>query len=70
MNTKLCPICQKEVNFDLSEVHLIKEDEAGYEGLCEGCSAHVYLKFKLYKVEVTEFDDYMDVKNTQVFDIN
>jgi len=69
---KLCPLCKSEINFDLSEVHLIPSTdpmEAGYEGICENCCSHVYLRFKLHKIEVIEFDDLMEEKSSKVFNV-
>ncbi len=68
---KKCPICKKgEVDYSMSEVHLIPEttpQETGFEGICSECSSHFYLKFKLYQVDVTIYDEFMNEVDKKVY---
>ena len=69
---KQCPACHGDINWNMSEIHLIPNTipfEAGYEGICEKCYSHIYLKFKAYEVEVIEFDEYMEERKVRVFKI-
>lgn len=70
---KKCTKCDDgDINYDMTELHLIPNttpQEAGYEGLCDNCNAHYYLKFRLYAYEVIEFDDFMNEKEKEVIPI-
>jgi hypothetical protein len=64
---KKCQICKEgEIDYSMSEIYLIPEtnpQEAGFEGLCSKCSSHFYFKFKLYQVDITIFNDFMEEKD-------
>lgn len=70
---KQCPKCkQGEIDYSLSEVHLIPEtepQEAGIEGLCDNCQTHIYLKFKHYESELTPFNDFMDEEEKEIITV-
>jgi uncharacterized protein (DUF983 family) len=59
-----CPKCKEgKIDYSMSELHLINDSnpqEAGIEGLCSECQAHIYVKFKEFQYEVTEFDDLLE----------
>jgi uncharacterized protein with PIN domain len=62
-----CPECGEELEY-LSEVHLIantEPQETGIEGNCFKCGAMVYSQFRMYKAEVTLFDEYGNEKETK-----
>lgn len=67
---KTCPKCNKgEIDYSMSEVHLIPKtepQEAGIEGLCSECQTHVYVKFKEYETELTLFDDFMNEDEKEI----
>jgi hypothetical protein len=51
--------CDGKVDFSLSDIHLLDEDNhmrAGMEGLCLKCGASVYVKFLAINVEITNFE--------------
>ena len=62
-----CPECGEELEY-LSEVHLIANtdpQETGIEGNCFKCGAMIYSQFRMYKAEVTLFDEYGNEKETK-----
>ena len=60
--------CGGKVDFGLSDVYLISEDNhmrAGVEGLCLNCESNVFVKFIAQKVEIRNYDD----DETKFYDI-
>ena len=68
MNPKICPKCGSDIDFGMSDVHLLNIEETAIEGLCEKCLTHVYLTYKLDKIKVTEFDEFMQEMATRDID--
>jgi hypothetical protein len=56
---KKCPKCGGEVLY-LSEIHLIDDTKTGFQGNCEDCNTEIYHKFKLFEIEIVEYDENME----------
>ena len=67
-----CIKCKGEIDYSMSDVHLIPKtepQEAGIEGLCLQCGTHVYIKFREFQYEVTQFDDLMNEGEKEIINI-
>ena len=55
-----CPNCGTKINYNLSEIQLIPDtnpQEAGIQSMCSHCNTEIYIKFRQYEEEITEFDE-------------
>ncbi len=61
---KKCPECEKgNIDFSLSEVHLIPDtdpQQAGIEGICKECQTNIYVRFEETQYEIMNMDDFMN----------
>lgn len=56
---KKCPTCKNELEY-ISDMHLIPDtnpQQAGIENICGNCNSVIYIRFKIFKIELTAFGE-------------